>query len=211
MYSRLAEAGAHNIDLVTPTHYSEAVLASLEKPCGIPVVYNSNGYDAVDTLRRFEGKIQIYLPDFKYASPERAGKYSGAADYPEAVVAALQEMYRQTGDYEIDEDGIMKKGVIVRHLMLPGGLEDTLQVIRTVACLFKPGQVLFSLMRQYLPCGRVLQGEFPELNSKVSTRAYERAVQEMFACGMEDGFVQGRRSAHEEFIPFFDGTGVRKQ
>lgn len=209
IYRQLRDAGAHNIDLVTPAHYSEAILESLEESPGIPVVYNSNGYDAVDTLRRFKGKVQIYLPDFKYASGDRALKYSGAADYPEAVIAALQEMYRQTGDYVIDDNGIMQRGVVIRHLMLPGGLEDTLNVIRTVAEVFKPGQVLFSLMRQYLPCGRVLKGEFPELNRKVSNRAYDRAVREMYECGMEDGFTQGRRSAHEEFIPVFDGTGVR--
>ena len=209
IYRELAAAGAHNIDLVTPTHYSDVILESLEESPGIPVVYNSNGYDAVDTLKKFEGKIQIYLPDFKYASAERARKYSGAEDYPQKVVEALQEMFRQVGPWETDGNGIMKKGLIIRHLMLPGGLEDTLRVIRTVAEIFKPGDVLFSLMRQYLPCGRVLAGEFPELNAKVSTRAYDRAVREMFDCGMEDGFTQGRRSACEEFIPVFDGTGVR--
>lgn len=208
IYRRLEEAGAHNIDLVTPTHFAGAVLESLEEPPGVPVVYNSGGYESVETLRLFEGRVQIYLPDFKYASGRRAALYSGAADYPEVALAAIREMYRQTGPYVIDGDGIMRRGVIIRHMMLPGGLEDSLAVVRLVAENFRPGEVLFSLLRQYLPCGRVLNGEFPELNRRVGARAYERVVAEMLACGMSDGFTQGRGAAEKGFIPVFDGTGL---
>ncbi len=208
IYRRLEEAGAHNIDLVTPTHFAGAVLESLEEPPGVPVIYNSGGYESVETLKLFEGKVQIYLPDFKYASSRRAALYSGAADYPEVALAAIREMIRQTGPYVIDGEGLLRRGVLIRHMMLPGGLEDSLAVVRLVAENFRPGEVLFSLLRQYLPCGRVLNGEFPELNRRVGERAYGRVVAEMFDLGMTDGFTQGRGAAAEEFIPVFDGTGL---
>ena len=208
IYFELIEQGAHNINLVTPGHYTEAISASLEKPLPVPVVYNSNGYDSVETLRRFESKIQIYLPDYKYADNAAGMRYSKVSDYAETAWAAIQEMYRQTGPYVIDDNGIMQKGVIIRHLILPGQEENTLKVIELIAKNFKPGEVLFSLMRQYLPCGEVSETSYPELNRKVTDEEYEIIEDALFASGIEDGFVQDESSASGEFIPSFDGTGV---
>ena len=208
IYQELINLGAHNINLVTPTHYSEVILESLAEPLSVPVVYNSNGYDSVETLRRFESKIQIYLPDYKYADNAAGMRYSKVSDYAETAWAAIQEMYRQTGPYVIDDNGIMQKGVIIRHLILPGQVENTLKVIELIAKNFKPGEVLFSLMRQYLPCGKVSETSYPELNRKVTDEEYEIIEDALFASGIEDGFVQDESSASGEFIPSFDGTGV---
>lgn len=208
IYRELAARGAHNIDLVTPTHFLEAVAASLEPAPPVPVVYNTNGYDAVDSLRKLEGKIQIYLPDLKYADADLARRYSSAPDYFETAKAAIDEMYRQTGPYRIGEDGILRSGVVIRHLVLPGCVENSLRVIRYVAERFRPGEVCFSLMRQYIPCGRVSETEFPELNRKVSAAEYRRVERALFDSGIEDGFVQSGRAAAREFIPAFDGSGV---
>lgn len=209
IYHELIQAGAHNINLVTPTHYADAILSSLEGvTLPVPLVYNSNGYDSVDTLKRFESKVDIYLPDYKYADNALAKKYSSAGDYAEAAWDAVMEMYRQVGPYQIDENGIMQRGVIIRHLILPNAIENSLQVIRKVAATFKPGEVLFSLMRQYLPCGKVSAECFPELNRQVSDEEYQLVEDMLFASGIEDGFVQDKSSASGDFIPCFDGSGV---
>ena len=206
IYEELIAQGAHNINLVTPGHYTEAILASLEKPLPVPVVYNSNGYDSLDSLRKLEGKIQIYLPDLKYADNALAKKYSHAPDYFETAAAAIDEMFRQTGPYEMDADGMLKRGVAVRHLILPGQVENSLRVIDHIAHHFRPGDILFSLMRQYVPHGRI--EAFPELNRRVSDEEYERVEQYLFDSPIEDGFVQEEESAAEEFIPVFDNSGV---
>jgi len=211
IYRELAAAGAHNINLVTPTHYTDAILESLDTPPPVPVVWNSGGYENVETLRRLEGKVQIFLPDFKYADDALAGHYSGAPDYFEVAAAAVREMFRQTGPFEIGDDGVIRKGVIVRHLLLPGAVENTLAVIRFIAENFKKGEVLFSLMRQYLPCGRVSATEFPELNRRISEGEYHRVERALFDSGIEDGFLQEKSSAVRAFIPQFDGTGVLKK
>ena len=126
IYRDLIRQGAHNINLVTPTHYTEVILESLSSPLPVPVVYNTNGYDSVDSLKRFDQHINIYLPDFKYADNALGKRYSSVSDYAETAWAAIQEMYRQVGPYQIDENGIMQKGVIIRHLILPGAVENTL-------------------------------------------------------------------------------------
>jgi putative pyruvate formate lyase activating enzyme len=208
IYANLHSQGAHNINLVTPTHFTETILASLDPLPQLPVVYNTNGYDLPSTLRRYEGKVSIYLPDLKYADNDLGWRYSGVKDYFERTTAAIDEMYRQTGSFEIDDDGIMRRGVIIRHLMLPGQLENTLRVIRYVAEHFRPGQVMFSLMRQYLPCGKVSETEFPELNRRISDAEYLAAENALFDSGIEDGFLQDAAAADKEFIPAFDGTGV---
>jgi len=208
IYRELVAQGAHNINLVTPTHYAHAVYESLDEPPPVPVVWNSNGYDSVETLRRFAGKVQIYLPDLKYADPELAGRYSGAADYFETAVAAIDEMFRQTGRFELDDAGLLRRGVVIRHLILPGCVENSLKVIRYVAERFRPGDVMFSLMRQYLPCGAVSATRFPELNRRVTDEEYAAVEQALFDSGIEDGFVQEADSASGEFIPAFDFTGV---
>ena len=206
IYEELIAQGAHNINLVTPGHYTEAILASLEKPLPVPVVYNSNGYDSLESLRRLEGKIQIYLPDLKYADNTLAARYSHAPDYFETAAAAIDEMFRQTGPYEMDSDGMLERGVAVRHLILPGQVENSLRVIDYIAGHFHPGDILFSLMRQYVPHGSI--ESFPELNRRVSEEEYEQVEQYLFDSPIEDGFVQEEDSASEEFIPAFDNSGV---
>jgi putative pyruvate formate lyase activating enzyme len=208
IYRELTEQGAHNINLVTPSHFTGAVLASLAEPLEIPVVYNTNGYDLPETLKLYRGKVDIYLPDLKYADNAAAMRYSKVPDYFERAAAAIAEMYAQTGDFRINDDGIMERGVIIRHLILPGQVENTLRVIDYVAKNFRPGQVMFSLMRQYLPCGEVSAERYPELNRLVSDEEYAMCEEALFASGIEDGFVQDAESAGKEFIPAFDGTGV---
>lgn len=208
IYQELIDSGAHNINLVTPTHYSEAIIESLSEPLSVPVVYNTNSYDSVETLKRFENKVQIYLADYKYADNTLGQRYSGVKDYAEVAFAAIKEMYRQTGNYVIDDNGIMQKGVIIRHLILPNAVENTLKVIELVAENFRPGEIMFSLMRQYLPCGKVSAADYPELNRRVTDEEYAVIEDALFDSGIEDGFLQDESSASGEFIPCFDGTGV---
>ena len=207
IYSELIAQGAHNINLVTPTHYTDAVLASLEDPLPVPVVYNTNGYEDVENLKRLDGKVQIYLPDLKYSDDSLAIRYSNAPGYFAAATRAIREMFRQTGRYRIDEEtGLMERGIIIRHLLLPGQVENTKRVIDWVAETFDPGDVLFSLMRQYIPHGKA--EEYPELNRKVTDEEYQAVEAHLFDSGIEDGFVQDEDSASKDFIPSFDGTGV---
>ena len=211
IYRELYEQSAHNINLVTPTHYSHAILQSLNSKLPIPVVYNTNSYDSIDTLKLFESKVDIYLADYKYSDNAPALRYSKVKDYAETAWRAIQEMYRQTGPYKINSDGIMQRGVIIRHLILPNAVENTLKVIEMVAKNFSPGEVLFSLMRQYLPCGKVSAEDYPELNRRVSDEEYALIEDALFASGIEDGFVQDESSAVNDFIPCFDGSGVENQ
>ena len=207
IYAELIAQGAHNINLVTPTHYTDAVLASLEEPLPVPVVYNTNGYEDVENLKRLEGKVQIYLPDLKYSNDSLAIRYSNAPGYFAAATRAIREMFRQTGRYRINEEtGLMERGIIIRHLLLPGQVENTKRVIDWVAETFEPGDVLFSLMRQYIPHGKA--EDYPELNRKVTDEEYQTVEDHLFDSGIEDGFVQDEDSASKDFIPSFDGTGV---
>ena len=205
IFFALIDQGAHNIDLVNPTHYAHAVDQALAEPLPVPVVWNSGGYDKVETLRALEGKVQIYLPDLKYVTAEYAEKYSGAADYPEAAQAAVLEMFRQTGPCAYDENGLLKRGVVIRHLVLPGKLAEAKRVMDWVAGHFAPGEVLFSLMSQYLPWGRA--AEFPELNRRLRPSEARAAAEYMDALGLE-GFTQEPESAEQAYIPPFDLTGV---
>ena len=206
IYGELIAQGAHNINLVNPTHFADVVLESLESGLPVPVVWNSGGYDSVRTLRRLGGKVQIYLPDFKYALSEPAARYSGASDYPETAKRAILEMFRQTGPYRLGEDGLMKSGVVIRHLILPENLENTFAVIAWLDKTFRPGDVLFSLMSQYTPCGDL--SAFPELRRRLSRAEYGAAMSALEASGIEDGFFQELSSAKEEYIPLFDLRGV---
>jgi len=208
IYRELEAQGAHNLDLVTPTHFLDAVLESLDPAPSVPVVWNSNGYESVDSLKRLEGRVQIFLPDFKYGTEAPAVRYSAAPGYFETAKAAVLEMFRQTGPYEIGEDGLLKRGVLIRHLVLPGQQESTENVLRWIAGTFRPGEVLVSLMRQYLPCGLVSPENYPELNRRLNRGEYLHAEHLLFQLGIEDGFLQDASSARKEFIPLFDGTGV---
>jgi putative pyruvate formate lyase activating enzyme len=206
IYQELIKQGAHNINLVTPTHFAVAILKSLEKPLPVPVVYNTSGFEALDTLRKFKGKVQIYLPDLKYSDDLLAIKYSNAPSYFRIATEAIKEMYKQTGPYKLDKDGIMESGVIIRHLILPSHLENSKKVIDWVAENFKPGQVMFSLMHQYVPCGNA--AKYPEINRTLTPEEYQEMEDYLFASGIEDGFVQEGEAASGDFIPKFDGTGV---
>lgn len=206
IYHELIAQGAHNINLVTPTHFTEAVLQSLDEPLPVPVVYNTSGFETQDTLRRLKGKVQIYLPDLKYSDDMAAIKYSNAPYYFRIATDAIKEMYNQVGDYHIDDNGIMTKGVIIRHLIMPGMPDNTKRIIDWVAANFKPGQVMFSLMHQYVPCGRA--NEYPEINCKVTDEEYKELENYLLQSTIEDGFVQEGDAACKDFIPCFDGTGV---
>ena len=157
----------------------------------------------METLKRFEGRVQVYLPDLKYALTEPAKAYSGAADYPETAKAAILEMFSQTGPYRM-ENGQLRSGVLIRHLVLPGELQNTKDVIDWVAETFRPGEVLFSLMSQYTP----QPGAAGPLARHVTRAEYRAAVRYMENCGIRDGFTQERTSAREEYTPAFDLTGV---
>lgn len=206
IFEELIAQGAHNINLVNPTHYVPAIAEALREPLPVPVVYNSGGYDRVETLRLLEGKVQVYLPDMKYALSEPAARYSKAADYPEVAQAAIREMVRQTGRYQLDADGMLTRGVLIRHLVLPRHSENTRRVIDWVNTAFPAGTVLFSLMSQYTPCGDLTA--YPELDRRLTRREQAAAEEYLFASGIEDGFVQERESACTAYIPSFDLTGI---
>ena len=204
IFHELVDQGAACIDLVTPTHFTPVILEALgEETWPVPVVWNSGGYEKAETLRRLEGKVQVYLPDLKYALPGPAKKYSAAEDYFDWAGPALLEMFRQTGPYQM-ENGLLKRGVLIRHLLLPGELENTKAVIDFVARTFRPGDVLFSLMSQYTP----QSGAVGNLARHVTKAEYRAAVEYMENCGVTDGYTQERTSAKEEYTPDFDLRGV---
>lgn len=207
IFLRLRDTGVHNINLVTPSHYAAAIAAALDGlELGIPVVWNSSGYDSVETLRLLEGKIQIYMPDFKYSDPSLAKRYSSAEDYPETAAAALSEMYRQVGAYRMDRDGILQSGVLVRHLILPRHPKNTRGVIDLLIRTLPRGSFLFSLMSQYTPMPGL--EDFPELQETVSPALAEFCYHYMIRRGITDGYYQDPSSATDELIPDFDLTGV---
>ena len=201
----LIAQGAHNINFVNPTHYAHVLAELLEQPVDVPVVYNTGGYDKVDALQTLEGKVDVYLPDLKYLDPDSARSFSAAADYPEVATAAILEMFRQTGPCQFDENGLLKKGVIIRHLVLPGRLNEAKAVMDWVAQHFAPGEVLFSLMSQYTPYGKALDD--PRLARRLRPSEARSAWEYMFNLGL-DGFTQEDDSAKTEYIPPFDLTGV---
>ena len=201
----LIAQGAHNINFVNPTHFAHVLRELLEQPLGVPVVYNTGGYDKVDTLRTLEGKIDIYLPDLKYLDSDHARRWSGAADYPETAPAAILEMFRQVGPCVFGEDGLLKKGVVIRHLLLPGRLNEAKAVMDWVAEHFAPGEVLFSLMSQYIPWGKAQDD--PELKRRLRPSEARNAREYMENLGLA-GFVQEDSSAQADYIPPFDLTGV---
>ena len=203
----LIAQGAHNINFVNPTHYAHVLAELLEQPLSVPVVYNTGGYDKVDTLRTLEGKVDIYLPDLKYLDAGCAQRWSAAADYPETACAAIEEMFRQTGPCVFGEDGLLKRGVIIRHLVLPGQLEGAKAVMDWVSAHFAPGEVLFSLMSQYTPWGRAKTDPSLGLDRTLRRAEARSARSYMSILGLE-GFVQEDSSAQAGYIPPFDLTGV---
>lgn len=207
IFMELQDLGVHNINLVTGSHYTRQIAEALEKSdLRIPVAWNSSGYDSVETLKLLEGKVQIYMPDFKYSDPILAKRYSFAEDYPEIAAAAIAEMYRQTGPYEMDADGILQKGVLVRHLIMPNRPTNTKGVIDMLTSLLPQGSFLFSLMSQYTPMPNL--EAYPELQQRVSLALADFCYRYMLKKGIEDGYYQDPASATDEMIPDFDLTGV---
>ena len=203
IFWELIGQGAHNINLVSPTPFAPAIREALAEPLPVPVVWNTGGYERVETLRSLEGKVQVWLPDLKYVDSGLSRDLSGAADYFGAASAAIREMVRQTGDYVL-EDGLLKRGVLIRHLMLPGQLENTKAVLDWVAETFRPGQVLLSLMAQYTP----QPGAEGLLSRRVTGAEYRAALRYMENLGITDGYCQDAASARAEYTPDFDLTGV---
>jgi putative pyruvate formate lyase activating enzyme len=206
IFETLVARGCHNINLVNPTHFARAILESLDAPLPVPVVWNSGGYEKVETLRLFEGRVQVYLPDLKYIMPDSARKYSAAANYFSYAAPALKEMLRQTGPVELNENGIIVRGTIVRHLILPGRVEESLAILDWISENL-PGAWV-SLMAQYLPFGDV-KG-LDALDRRLTQEEYDAVVDHLLALGLEDGFVQELSSSDEKYIPAFDLTGVER-
>ncbi len=234
LFLMLQEKGAHNINLVTPSHYipgiAEALIHAKKQGLILPIVYNTSGYDSVDSLSMLEGLVDIYLPDFKYVSSKLSQKYSHAEDYFEVAKAALAEMYRQVGDSAFETctpnsscntpvlsqtslpeaDSLelmpfMKRGIIVRHLLLPGCIEDSKAVLRYLYDTYGD-HIYISIMNQYTPLPHVTA--FPELNRKVTEAEYDELVDFAIDLGIEQGFIQEGDTAEESFIPDFDFTGL---
>ena len=204
IFRELEAQDAHNINLVTAAHFVPAVLEalSLYRP-NIPIVYNSSGYESIETLRMLSGVVDIYLPDYKYIDPDMAAMLSGARDYPEVAFAAIAEMIRQTGAPVYDENGMMQRGTLIRHLVLPGLTGDSMKILTRIRDEF-PG-IPVSLMGQYTPCGRALS--ISGMDRKIKKKEYARVLAHMEAIGL-DGYRQELGSADGAFIPSFDETGV---
>lgn len=209
IFIELQRQRAHNVNLVTPTHFVpqiiEAISLAREGGFHIPVVYNSGGYEKPETLKLLEGYADIYLPDLKYRSPELSKKYSNCADYFQHASAAVAEMVRQAGKPVFDQHGIMQKGVIVRHLVLPGGVRDSKQVVRYLYETFG-NDIYISIMNQYTPMAPV--ETHAGLNRKLTDAEYDEVVEYALSLGVENGFIQEGETALESFIPSFDGEGV---
>ncbi|MBM7686203.1 radical SAM protein [Defluviitalea raffinosedens] len=209
IFLELQEKNAHNINLVTPSHYVpqiiEAISISRKKGMTLPVVYNSSGYEKVETLKLLEGYVDVYLPDLKYYSREIAKKYSNCEDYFSYASKAIIEMVKQVGAPAFDENGMMKKGVIVRHLALPGYLDDSKKIIQYLYETFGD-QIFISIMNQYTPMETIKK--YPELNHKITEKEYEALVDYAIQLGVENGFIQEGETASESFIPEFNEEGV---
>lgn len=211
IFLKLEAKGALNIDLVNPTHFVPQILRSIEtarkRGLSVPIVYNSGGYERVETLRMLEGSVDVYLPDVKYFSGELAQKLSSAPNYFDIAMNAVAEMVRQTGRPQFDERGVIQKGVIVRHLVLPWQYRDSIEVIKRIGERFG-GEILFSLMSQYTPFGRVkTDPAFEKMNRRVTTFEYQKALEAVYEAGLE-GYTQEKSSAAEEYTPSFDFEGI---
>lgn len=205
IFLRLIDDGVQNINLVTPTHFLPSILPALSPKLPVPVVYNCGGYERVETLRELDGLVDIYLPDMKYSDAALAAKLSAAPDYVETAKAAISEMYRQVGPAVIEDD-IMKKGMIVRHLVLPGQIDNSLGVLDWFAEAFTKGDVLFSLMSQYVPMGKAKM--MPPFDRCVTEEEYDAVLSYLDFLGIENGFTQDFSAASEDYIPDFSFEGL---
>lgn len=210
IFLELEGNGANNINLVTPTHYVPQIIEALKlsKANGlkIPILYNSNGYDSLDTLKALDGYIDVYLPDLKYYNSKYSLKYSMAKDYFEKASIAIEEMYRQVGKPVFDENGIIKKGIIIRHLMLPGLLFDSKKILDYIHKTFG-NNVYISLMNQYTPMFKA--SNYPEINRKLNEKHYDSIIDYALDLGIKNAFIQESESSSEEFVPDFKSfTGI---
>ncbi len=208
IFLALKEKGADNINLVTPTHYAKEITEALRKvkdKLDIPVIYNCGGYEEVDTLKRFEGLVDVYLPDFKYADRNIAKEYSAAENYPDVVIPALKEMFRQVGEARFNEKGLIEKGVIIRHMVLPSHRHDSMKVLDLIKENLPVDKIKISLLWQYTPCGKAL--EMKNLSRKVTTFEYNSVADYAEKLGF-DGYLQEKSSATFEMTPDWDLEGV---
>lgn len=210
IFLELEGQGAHNVNLVTPTHYVPQIIEALNlakrEGLHIPVVYNTSGYECKETLQMLEGYVDIYLPDFKYMNERLARRLSCASDYTVYVKQAVKEMVRQTGGIEMDEKtGLMKRGVIVRHLVLPGHVKDSKEIISYLQETYGD-RIMISVMNQYTPMPRAK--DLDQLGRRVTKREYEKVVDHALEIGVTNGYIQKGGTASESFIPEFDGEGV---
>lgn len=205
VFAQLLAQGAHNLNLVNPTHYAGLLSEVLEEAPGAPVVWNSSGYESVETLKLMEGKVQVYLPDLKYVDAQGAARFSAAPDYPEVAGRALREMARQVGSVRLDDEGVIRQGLIVRHLILPGRVEQSMRALDWIADHLPDGTWV-SLMAQYVPFGPAR--DMPELNRRLTQREYDQVVDHLNRLGLENGYIQELGAADEQYIPPFDLTGV---
>ena len=204
VFENLIEQGVSNINLVTATQFLPSILPALTPKLPVPVVYNCGGYESVETLKQLEGLVDIYLPDMKYSDNALAKALSHAPNYVEVSTAAILEMYRQVGKVQI-ENNLMKQGLILRHLILPGQIDNSLGVLDWVDAHFKPGDILFSLMSQYVPMGKAR--EIPGLDRTITEEEYDAVLSYMNLWGIE-GYMQEFSSANQEYIPDWDFSGV---
>jgi putative pyruvate formate lyase activating enzyme len=207
VYLSLQEKGAHNINLVNPTHFVKQIRESISmaEALKIPVVYNSNGYESIQGLKLMENIADVYLPDLKYYNSDISRKYSGAPDYFEVATKAILEMGREVGMPIFDEEGIIKKGIIIRHLILPGLIKESFKILDWIKANFS-GEVFISLMSQYTPYYKAEC--FPEINRRITKYEYEKVVDHLYKLGFQNGYIQERNSAEEEYIPDFDLQGI---
>lgn len=212
IFLELQQKGANNINLVTPGHFAPQIVWALERAkrqgLTVPIVYNTSSYENVDTIKSLEGLVDIYLPDFKYMDAKLSAKYSHAPDYSEVAKTVIAEMVRQTGSAEFfdgDEEGLMKQGTIVRHLLLPGCVQDSKAVIRYLYETYGD-RIYISIMNQFTPLAGV--EKYPEINRRVTETEYDEVVDYAIGLGVERGFIQEGGTAEESFIPQFDGEGV---
>ena len=212
IFLELQEKRANNINLVTPGHFVPQIVKALDQArkegLTLPVVYNTSSYETVDTIKMLEGYVDIYLPDFKYMSPVLSKKYSHAPDYAEVAKAAIAEMVRQTGKAVFvngDEDNLILSGTIVRHLILPGCMADSMQILKYLHDTY--GDMIYiSIMNQFTPLSNL--EKYPELNRRITDEEYETLVDYAIEIGIENGFIQEGNTAEESFIPAFDCEGV---
>ena len=206
IFDSLVEQGVNNINLVTPTHYAPMLAKTLEKyRSPVPIVYKSSGYESVETLKMLDGLVDIYLPDIKYFDPAPAKKYSGAEDYFNCASKAVLEMQRQVGTLTLGEDGVAKRGLIIRHLVMPGNVSQAIKIFTWVSENLPPDTYI-SLMRQYVPYGKAK--EMPPIDRRLTSREYAIAKQRILALGFENCYFQGKDAAEEIFIPDFGLQGV---